>query len=317
MTMAAKVSQAAAAGSQPKPALRCFIAASARTELMSIRGLLQERGIVAVLAHEVATSGMTVAGKVTSLIAESDLVLAVLDQSRNSVNVIFELGYAYALEKRMLVIVPPDAEIPADLATVFSIRATPQDTNAIGFALDQLLAAPSGQRRLSLARPASGQPIGVLADRLLARLAAALAAGDARALQQIVFEAVDAGGPSVVVDIPPEAGGRPDVAVWSDDLETWVGNPLLIEVKTHLSGNAAQLLRRQLQSYIELSNSRWVLVLYADGLSQADARSLSSPPILFMRLDHFLESLRTRSLADTIRPLRNAAVHGAAITNGR
>lgn len=316
MTTAARASETPIPISRPESALRCFIAANARSDLGPIRRLLRERRVDAVLAHEAALPGMTVAGKVTSLITESDLMVAILDQGKSTANITFEIGYAFALNKKILIIAPPGADLPADLTALFFIRATPDNADAIGFALDQLLAAPTKQGRSPAGLGAAGRPIGGLADVLLSRLKVALAADKTSELEQIVLDAIRAGSPTVVVDVPEKAFGRPDVAVWSDDLEPWVGNPLLIEVRARLGGNAAQLTRRQLESYIEISDSRWMLVLYADGPPQDKALSLSSPPVLFMRLDHFLESLRIHSLADTLRPLRNAAIHRPTIPHG-
>jgi hypothetical protein len=302
---------------RPERALRCFIAASARTDLATLRHLLEERGVEVVLAHETLAPRLTIAEKVTSLIAECDLVVAILDQDASPANIAFELGYAFALKKKSLILVSPDEQVPSDLTGHFSIRAHPDDADAVAFALDQLLAAPTRQTLPAASSPAAGKPIGALADRLLARLAAVSATSHEQEYERIVLEAIRASDPAVVVDVQQRSSGRPDVAVWADDLESWVGNPLLIEVKARLNGSAAELVRRQLQSYIELSNSRWALVLYGEGPPQEGAAALSSPPVLFMRLDYFLNSLRTGGLADIVRPLRNAAVHRLQGAHGK
>jgi nucleoside 2-deoxyribosyltransferase len=310
MSMAvAKTREPSREGAPDRAAVRCFVAARSTTDTEPIRALLTARGIIPVLAHEAPAPGLTVADAITSLISGSDMVLALLDRGdRAAANVAFELGYAFALNKKLLVVASPDADIPAAISALFCIRTSFDDTEAVSFALDQLLAAPVPTSRPQRSPERVGRPIGAFAEQLLDRLDSEHAKADGQALEQLVIEAVLASGASVATPLPEANGDHADIAVWSDDLEPWVGNPLLIQVKGHIKGERdAAVARSVLMSSAEQGRGGLAIVLYGGGPSPEDAAAFSSPSVLFMGLRDFLERLRSHRLVDVILPVRDAA----------
>jgi nucleoside 2-deoxyribosyltransferase len=314
MSMAvAKTREPSREGAPDRAAVRCFVAARSTTDTEPIRALLTARGITPVLAHEAPAPGLTVADAITSLISGSDMVLALLDRDDSTgdsaaTNVAFELGYAFAFNKKILMVAPPEADIPAAISALFCIRASFDDTEAVSFALDQLLAAPVPTSRPQRSPERVGRPIGAFAEQLLDRLDSEHAQADGQALEQLVIEAVLASGASVATPLPEDNGDHADIAVWSDDLEPWVGNPLLIQVKGHIKGERdAAVARSVLMSSAEQGRGGLAIVLYGGGPSPEDAAAFSSPSVLFMGLRDFLERLRSHRLVDVILPVRDAA----------
>jgi predicted nucleotide-binding protein len=80
------------------------------------------------------------------MVLVADLVIAVLGTAASSANVLFELGCASALGKQALVIVPEGYEIPSDIKDLLYIRTTPNNRQAINFALAQILNAPHQEK---------------------------------------------------------------------------------------------------------------------------------------------------------------------------
>src|SRR4051794_21657126 len=168
---------------QSPRARRCFIAAHPKTNLDTIRALLAERGIEATASYERPWIGARPIDTVMALIEQADLVIGVLDDPASSTNLGFELGYAFARDKKIMVLLPRDSRsVPSDLAWTYHIRANPTDVEGISFNLDVLLGAPQPQRQPYIPEKPETHPIGDQADLLLERLATAQAQADLTAV---------------------------------------------------------------------------------------------------------------------------------------
>lgn len=215
----------------------CFISAPLEADLSGLRAALEARG-VRVLVPQDLSVGADWVSEIQKQIARADLVIGVITAERHAPWVLFELGQASALRRRIVLITAPKTDpIPFSLHQFVVLRIDPNNSEAIGFALDQLMAAPEpAKERKTLAKSATG--LGPKADALIAQLESSLAAGSWTALEQVVAEALRAAGADVVATSPERDVGA-DFAVWSDVLEPFVGNPLLIEIKTRLTSKTA------------------------------------------------------------------------------
>lgn len=295
----------------------CFIAAPSRTDLETIKSLLRDKGFRPVVVSELIHTGAPIVEHVMSAISKADLIMAVLDKEQSNENVYFELGMASALGKRLLVLAPPLIKLPADIDAMLTLRTDPENREAIDFALDQALVGvetrPPRQRPMWTTERT--RPIGDLARELMNRLESLGDRVTESDVQEIVSSALKASGVSVVV----QAGIRDtrlDMAVWSDGLHPWVGNPLLIEIKKRL-GNWDQLRSTvsQLTNYLEEINAHWALVLYVEEspvFVEMSVSELGGSTVLFMTVQELLERLRTTSFVDIIIGLRNQRLHGAS-----
>jgi hypothetical protein len=96
-------------------------------------------------------------------------------------------------------------------------------------------------------------------------------------------------------------------------LGTYVGNPLIVEVKRALhTVDAVHQALAQLTHYISTSGALWGLLLYAHGpdLARIAVEVRQATRIIALSIDELLERLRSRSFFDIIRDLRNRKVHG-------
>jgi hypothetical protein len=308
-----QVAQGPLAATAPQ-AQRCVIAARPKTNIRVIRNILAERGIEGIASYERPWLGARPLDTVTALIDEADLVIGVFDDPSSSTSVSFELGYAYARDKKILLITDRGfGRIPGELSFTLNILADPTDADAIADSLDALLSAPAPRRRPYIPQEAETHPIGDVAGDLLQRLPMAIQAQDGIELERIVADALRASGVAIVT--PAREGGLPDsgpdLGVWSDDLESSVGNPFLIEVKTRISSIPdAKRLRQQVKSYVRARNVEWGLVLYGDGPAQI-SDDLSEPPLLALRISDLIERLQVEGFASIVGRL-----HSRAIRNG-
>jgi hypothetical protein len=263
--------------------------------------------------HDLAV-GTDWASEIQKQLSQADLVIGVLTSERQSPWVLFELGQASALGRRIVLITSPNADpIPFALHQFLVLRIDLDNQEAMAFALDQLLSAPDlpGRGPAPQATPLAG--LGTKADDLIAVLDRSLATSDWQSIERVVADALRWSGADVVVTSPkPDVGA--DFAVWSDVLEPFVGNPLLVEVKASIRGKAeANRAVHQLTSYLGASGSRWALLLYGDGPDpEGQAWSESPPNVLVLSVRSLLEALRTRAFPELVRDLRNRRVHGSS-----
>jgi hypothetical protein len=289
----------------------CFVSAPSGLKLGTLRESLLAHGIRPLIPEEL-TAGTDWASEIQRQMLEADLVIGVLPGNKQAPSVLFELGQAWALRKRILLIASPKAEwLPFPLKRVLVLRVDVRNRQALDFALEQFLSAPTDREPERARVPFERKALGPQSDVLLERLEQWRDVGDARTLERIVSDALRDAGSDFVVESPEHERGA-DLAVWSDVLQPFVGNPLLVEVKSRVQDKAsAKQAGEQLTVYLAESGARWGLLLYGDGPASTGPVWASTPPnVIALSVSELLEALRGRSFPEVIRDLRNERVHG-------
>lgn len=296
-----------------KKSATCFITAAPAIgdQLDSLVALLRAQNVdVAVPAF--TTAGPAWADVLRETIRRADFVVAILTPGTALANVTYEVGVAHGLGKRVLLVVPPETQgIPFDLTGVLQVRASLLDPAPIAFAVQTLLAAPPSRKRRGEVS-AAHLPLGPYADMLLRHLVGLAAQKRPEELESVVETILRRSGASpIATNVErPEQGF--DFAVWIDELDAYLGNPLLIEVKQRVSRDAIEKLR----SAFARGGSRWALLIYLDDPVDPGVWSGLPPNILRVQLTDLLVQLRTRSLPAILRDMRNRVVHGASAVHG-
>ncbi|HEY9601402.1 MAG TPA: nucleoside 2-deoxyribosyltransferase, partial [Allocoleopsis sp.] len=144
--------------------LRGFVSAPAGTDLSQLLEALKENNIHILDPARFAPGAVKITDKIIDGISNADLVIAVLGTASSSGNVLFELGCASALGKKTLVIVPEAYEIPSDIKDLVYIRTSPNNREAINFALEQIISAPEHETNQRSRLVDKTKPLGDLAD---------------------------------------------------------------------------------------------------------------------------------------------------------
>jgi len=294
----------------------CYIAASDTTRLHNVKDLLGERGIEPVILRELPAKRASIFEQVASAIEHADFVVAVLDPRESNANIYFEIGYARALQKSVLVLAPPKAAVPADISDLLLFKASVEDRDAIRFAIDQVLIAPVPTRHVVRDLVSTSKPLGQMANKYLDELTHLGNQATESAIVDIVVQALRASGETHVVADHTTSGEtngssqRADIAVWADELIAWGGSPIIIEVKKELkSRQDIDQARIHVAQYLSDSNSRLGLVLYLVGPPTRSLGGHSSPQVLFLSVHELLSQLIHSNFGSIIRVLRNSAVH--------
>src|SRR5262245_34470394 len=83
-------------------------------------------------------------------------------------------------------------------------------------------------------------------------------------LEALVADALREAGVDVLTTSPRDQ--EADLAIWSDALQPFVGNPLLVEIKARLQGQRAVAdAAQQLAKYVTAAGGLWGLLLYGAG----------------------------------------------------
>lgn len=259
--------------------------------------MLESRGWQPFALADVATLGVSLGEAVRAAIESADLVVAYFDEGSQSSNMAFEVGLAAGLGKPVLVIAP--GEVPSDLHSLFQVRASAENADAIGLALDAL------ERRVETSTdpnhlPMTGRPLGSYADQLLEYIRTTRL--DERELQAIIVKAIEGTGAIASLAGPADRGF--DIGVWAEDLDAIAGNPLLIELKRRISGDTA---RQSLLSLHSVPGARAALIVFLEE-PQEESRWLRWP-VVGISLERLLREMRHRSFAEVVRELRNRSVH--------
>jgi hypothetical protein len=311
-TTTAPLNRAEVAHNGGAPTQTAFIAAPPATDTRALRQVLERLGLHALTVFEADLPGRTLSEVVLECIRRSDVVVGVLGDSPPDTNVLYALGVARGLGKRVLIVAADEAQATVAMLGDPSIRSKPDNEGAIEFALTQLLAAPPhGKPTEEVEESATRtQPIDGLADELLALVRGGEKALPEDQIVEVIRRALVAAGVTAAVTGKVD-GDRSALAVWADDLEPWVHNPLLVELLPNVRSAAdVQLTIRQVREYMARTQVSTALVLCL-GATPTAVEEMNASQILLLSVEDFLEALRDAGFGEVIRRLRNRHVPGA------
>lgn len=296
------------ARARPKKA---YITAPPLTDTTLVRRALEAKGVSTFSPDELDLPGQNMTEAMRDALTRVDLVVALVDSTKESNLVFYELGLAQALGKPAVVLLARDASAETWVACgIPSIRFDPMNPSGLDFGIDLILATP---RQAGKSRPAAEKQTHALGKRAQAFLAQLKEAGDALTaddFETLIADVIRASGVQIL-STSEQAQNGINIAVWSNDLSPWVVNPLLIQLKLRPRTareltDSAELLRRSLSP----SGMLWALLLYHG--SAVEPSIVPTPPnVLLLRAETFIEELQTIGFGDLVRRLRNQRVHGA------
>ncbi len=299
-----------------KENITCFISAPVGITLSKIKRLLHEKNIESIVPSEVISLGQPIFEKVSELISRSDLFLAVLNNAPGSMNTYFELGVASAKKKHIVIISPDTHQIPFDLRGVLSLITDVEYLEPLEFVIDQIIAAPKKRKITSKNRvqPTERSNLFIQTDELLNRLNFLNLGEVKNELENIVTNILNESDVTIVKQ-PKIINNTPDLAIWSDELDTILGNPIIIEIKENIRGsNHIKIISDRIQNYLEKTNSKFALVFFLKGIGPENAKNLANiNNILFFQLEEFIQQLKYHRFAEVVRRKRNFLAHGETL----
>jgi hypothetical protein len=239
-------------------------------------------------------------------ISRTDFVCVILPAER-SANSFFELGMSYGKHKPVLAFVNSEAELPREIKTLTYFRADPNKPDAVASALRTFLEHASSKRPRKRSHPVSTRSESPQLDiSTVIETGADMERRTANLFRQAGFILSEGGEGGADRD------RGVDFAVWIDEVEQPLGNPILVQVKAgDFSAGRLREAAMQLRHYIEKTHSNSGLLIYWDRSNREFPRISSEWPMVFQLSGPALADLVARNeLPDELVRLRNAAVHG-------
>lgn len=294
----------------------CFISAPLGIDIQPLREALIERGVTPTDAAD-ALVGSYLPGTLQAAIANADFVCAVVPAGPADANVFLEIGIGIGAGRPCLLFVAPKAELPALLGGQSYARAALDDGEALRFHLDAFLknVAKNGRKREAVRQEPPPIPNPALIASAMGRIAtweAQSAPPREPELVQLLADVFEAAGYVASTASGPAGrdGVRADLAVWVDELQAVIGNPLVVEVSAQ---RPTPMKARQLRNALrEHQTPLGLLVSWGAAETEQFRDDVLGPMVVVMRARDVVEALARGDFARTLLSQRNTAFHSAA-----
>lgn len=280
----------------------CFISAPFGADTSVLRSVLDERGI-GWIDQTIVEPGRNWLEAMDTALTRSDFVCVILPEGQHG-NILFELGIAYARRKPILAFLTSSSTLPSDILSLTYVRVDPRDRTAVQSALGTFLEHATEKRTW---RTQKGPAKAVLPSKEPLPFPPSGAPEFEQRTAKLLQEA------GFIVSWPTERRDKgADFAVWIDEVEHSLGNPLLVEVKAGLL--SVQQIRQaasRLRASVAKTHGRSGLLVYWDQHNREYPLVSSDWPLIFQLSGTALAQLvQEGRLPKELIRLRNAAVHG-------
>lgn len=296
--------------------LKCFLSASYDTDLSSIKSVLAENDIDIFDLYDFSI-GSSIQQILKRKLRQADFAVFVV--TKDSKNVLYEIGVCEGLGKQSLIIIDKDANLPFYLENKLSLTANLNDKDFLKMTLLGFIDEMKSKRRpTQKPRTEDSKEIEIYSSDIKAVLSSLLEQtkdirenGQGRELEYIVEEifktihlkyADNNRGPDMGIDF----------ALWSNKLGRILGNPIIVEVKFGRLGlDIFKKAETQIQRYAEKSEAKVALLLYLDRTGKRFKLSPSlSPLIIAYDIEDFITDILRSNFENVILTSRNKIAHG-------
>lgn len=290
----------------------CYISAELMEDLNKFRSILQELNF-RVYDHFDLPINNSIEDDITEKIKCSDFVIAII--KNESPNIFFEIGLAKGLSKPIFLVADNNVDLPIYIKNSLYINASLKDYNLIKKSLVKWLDTIKVSQPKKKIIIKDKQSIDI--NNFLEIIHRIRKDGETYEVEKLIKQIFETFQTQVVVnDFNADKGA--DYAIWINDLQNIIGNPLLlIEMKSgNLDQNIITNTKHQLAKYMQMAEAKVGLVLYLDREGKRfRTSSMINPIILTMDLEDFLIEVSNQSLSEFILRQRNHMAHGGMIND--
>lgn len=292
--------------------LVAFISHSAQRPIESLRELLQSEGLKIKDSFDVSAPEESETA-IEAGIRAADVVIAVIGPEAR--NVFYELGFATALRKPTLLLLEPGTSAPAFASRGRYLVSDLTDSEVLRLGVKRFLeeaeSGPSSHRARKYPRSVE-QPNRAAISEVLEQLDRIRRSADPHQVERLAAQLLHAAAVTALEEYKGEKDRGVDFAVWSDALQSSLGNPILIEIKAGtLSDQLLGTAYSRLAAQVSQSGARAGLLLYLDREGRRFRRPEAwTPVVLAFDLVDFAKELRAKPFAKVLVERRNKLVHG-------
>jgi hypothetical protein len=291
--------------------LVAYISHPAERPIGSLRGILQSEGLTTRDSFDFSAPE-ELEGTTEAAIRAADVVIAVIGPE--APNVLYELGFASALRKPTLLLLEPGTSVPALASNDTHLVSDLTDSEVLRLGvkkfLDEARSGFSSRRTRKSLRPIE-QPDRDSIAEVLEQADRVRRSADPAQVEWFASRLLNATAVTAVEEYRGEKDRGVDFAVWSNALQTSLGNPILIEIKAGiLNKQLLETAYSRLTAQVLQSRARVGLLLYLDQEGRRFRRPEAWRPDVFaFDLEDFGKELLAKPFAKVLLELRNKHVH--------
>jgi hypothetical protein len=277
---------------------------------------LRKSGFEPFFFSDFVQTAKTAVSQIRSAFRSVDLVIVLLVHGRALENVFFEMGIALGMARPIIIFADPGVELPIGLSGIrlhrtdltdladlvptvekFTNTKAPSDAHArVGSAgsVSSSLAPDRGPSReklnaaIAAIRNAQAHGVGVTSIHLERLITELFKSADLR-----------------VVEAPQQVRRRvrvPDLAVWIDDVQKEIGNPIAVEIKASLYENALDDVTSQLTASLRSVDAKAGILIHTNSnIRRAHNLFQTSPLIFIFTIDELLNVVENSSLSTALK----------------
>jgi hypothetical protein len=221
----------------------CFVIAPVEAQLERFLEELREHRVEPFFISDFLKSGKKILPQLRSAFRSVDFVIAIIFHSPSIENTLFELGFALGQTRPVLIFAEPAVALPSAVTTLQVHYVELDRLEALIPAVGQFIERSSYQPQLKqyvassidsdLRAPLLDHKKRKDALRSLRQIEQSGHAGGTREIESALLETFDSLGWYTIEAPSRNSKGRaPDLAIWIDDVQRQLGNPIAIEIKS-------------------------------------------------------------------------------------
>ncbi len=260
-------------------------------------------------------NGMLISQAIYTAICEADIVIGII--TKNVSNVLFELGLAIGLEKEVFLLVDDSDYIPSDLHGRLYIKINKNLKENLALPLSFLVGKKRKKVYVDYTKfYLSGMKdvnTSISENKYIEKLEEIKKNGNGFQFENLVSELFgEIKEQYATINFRPASKDEGyDFAVWVDELDERIINPIKFELKL---GNISkeQLNNCVSQVATKVKNQELVLILYCNKNNETIEYQSMFPNIVVVEFETFLRHLCKSGLTQTIWYFRNLGAHGGS-----
>lgn len=286
----------------------CFVIAPVEMAITSFFEELRKHHVEPFFISDLLKSGGLVVSQIRSAFRSVDFVIAFIGPERAVPNVILEIGIAVGMGRPVLLFAEQGAQIPFDLTGLTIRTVDPSNVESLIEEVDRFLESRTELQKLAFSAPLAVEQapkrlrdVPPRAEIQRIRNISAHGASPAQ-LESELSRLLSSIGWTVAEARPSVRNQVPDLAVWIDEVQKDIGNPLAIEVKSSLRPIDLESVLAQVSRYLSSVGARAGIVLYAGPtLALRDNLAQTSPPIFAFSLEEFANLIERNRFPDALK----------------
>lgn len=298
--------------------LKCFLSASYDTDISMIKSVLSENDIEIFDLYDFSI-GSSIQDILKRKLRQADFAIFVI--TKDSRNVLYEIGVCEGLGKQSLIILDKDADLPFYLENKLSLSANLKNREFLNMTLLGFIEEIKLKKRPAKKTTIKSSELDENYDDNVKEILLSLLEqtrrlrdnGKAFELEYIVEEIFKTLHLKYADNIRKNDIGI-DFALWNNKLGKIIGNPIIVEAKFgNLSKDTFNKAEFQIQNYAEKSDAKVALLLYLDRSGKRFNLSPSSsmkPLIIAYDVEDFINDILNSSFENVILANRNKIAHG-------